>query len=94
MGVQQIAVTPSSFIKYNRSRESRPPPGIIMVLIILAPSSAAQKPMNGPKENGTNKRSFSVSPAPVRTNPQHRPHHSQLSGVSKTRNGFPVVPDV
>ena len=62
-----MAVAPSSFIKCNRCNESRPPPGIIKALIPFAPSTAAQKPMNGPKENGTNKRSFSVKPAPDKT---------------------------
>ncbi len=39
-------------------------------------------------------RSSAVSPAPARTKPQQSPHQSQLSGVSKTRNGGPVVPEV
>ena len=78
----------------KRSMESQPPPGITIAPIFLVPSTVAQKPIKGPNENARNTRSAEVTPAAFKTCPQQSPHHSQLSGVSTTRSGVPVVPEV
>jgi hypothetical protein len=92
--VQHSTVAPASRISSRRCCESRPPPGIITAPILRAPSTAAQKPMKGPKAKAMNRRSEDVTPAPASTWPQQRPHQSQDSWVSITLSGTPVVPEV
>ena len=59
-----------------------------------APSKAAQKPMNGPKEKGKRKRSSRVTPAAVKRMAQIFLNHAQESAVSSQRMGRPEEPEV
>src|SRR5213079_3060832 len=76
-----------------RALEARSP-GIASAPRARAPSKPAQKPMKRPNENGKKTRSAGSTPAPRRTNAQHRAHHSHDSGVSSQRIGCPLVPEV
>jgi hypothetical protein len=78
----------------SRVAESWPPPGIASAPSARAPSNPAQNPMKSPNENGKKTRSRGSTPAPLRTNPQQRAHHSHDSCVSSHRIGAPLVPDV
>ena len=57
-------------------------------------SNAAQKPRNGPNENGKKMRSPASTRAPRYTAFQHSSSHCQLSLVSIQRSGRPVVDEV
>ena len=61
--MQHTTVARLSSIIRNRAELLKPPPGTLKCPAATAPSKAAQKPMNGPKENGKANTSEDSTPA-------------------------------
>lgn len=81
-------------MRCSRVREPSPPPGTHKAPSREPASNAVQKPRKGPNENGKNTRSPAPTWAARNTSYQHSSIHAQLSLVSSTRSGSPVVDEV